>query len=195
MLAWAQVASGQDFLSSLVYDSTRTYSQGDSVIPSLDESDTIYTARKDVPVNTPPGDENTEYWATSSEYANDLANQNSDLPTDEPDDSIVDTEEVSNLGSNTVSDSSYSFGPQAILSLSGEGNTSKAQAFTIEPITGLSSTQTTNTDIFVGFVGSLDSGSGLESINPLEIEENQPGGALLENLIPLNWRGNRLPIN
>ena len=41
-------------------------------------------------------------------------------PSDVPDDSIVDTEEVLNLGSNTESLFSYSFGPQAMLSLSGE---------------------------------------------------------------------------
>ena len=164
MTAWAQVASGQ---IGVYYDSL-SYSAGDIVVLNGE----TYVASVAVEPGNPPG-EDSNYWQLLSGNVDEPNNP----PSDVPGDSIVDTEEVSNLGSNTESASNYSFGPQAILSLSGEGNTSKAQAFTvIEPITGLSATQTTNTDIFVGFVGSLDSGSGLESINPLEIEENQPGG-------------------
>jgi len=92
-----------DFLSSLVYDATKTYEEGDSVIPSVDLSDQIYTARKSVPLDTPPLDSsgeisNTDYWATSGDYTTELATQNSAALSDVPDDAIVDTQQVENLG-------------------------------------------------------------------------------------------------
>ncbi|MDA9120194.1 DUF5011 domain-containing protein [Opitutales bacterium] len=78
------------------------------------------------------------------------------------------------------SSSSYRFGPQAMLSLSGEGNTSNAKAFTVvESITGLSTTQTTYTEVHVGFLGALDAWSGLVALNPLEIAENKPAGSVV----------------
>jgi hypothetical protein len=91
-----------DFLSSLVYDSSKTYEEGDSVIPSIDLSDQIYTARKSVPLDTPPVNSageisNPDYWATSGDYTADLASQNSAQISDVPDDAIVDTSEVVNL--------------------------------------------------------------------------------------------------
>ena len=167
MLASVSVASGQ---IGVYYDSV-SYSAGDIVVWNGE----TYVASVAVEPGNPPG-EDSVYWQLLS---GDVGEPNNP-PSDEPDDSIVDTEEVSNLGSNTDPVSSYSFGPQATLSLSGEGSTSNASTFSvIEPISGLSTTQTTNTEIFVGFVGSLDAGSGLEAINPLEIEENQPAGSVV----------------
>ena len=90
-----------DFLSSLVYDPSKTYEEGDSVIPSEALAADIYTAKKSVPLNTPPfdsdGDRNDEYWLTTSEYTAFLASQNSAQISDVPDDAIVDTSEVVNL--------------------------------------------------------------------------------------------------
>jgi hypothetical protein len=95
-----------DFLSSLVYDATKTYDEGDSVIPSVDLSDQIYTARKSVPLDTPPVDSsgeisNEDYWATSGDYTTELATSNSAALSDVPDDAIVDTQQVENLGTPT----------------------------------------------------------------------------------------------
>ena len=91
-----------DFLSSLVYDSSKTYEEGDSVIPSEALAADIYTALKTVSGNKPPVTEageriNTDYWATTSEYTAFLASQNSAQISDVPDDAIVDTSEVVNL--------------------------------------------------------------------------------------------------
>jgi len=98
--------TGSDFLSSLVYDATKTYDEGDSVIPSVDLSDQIYTARKSVPIDTPPTDSsgeisNTDYWATSGDYTTELATSNSAALSDVPDEAIVDIEGVENLGTPT----------------------------------------------------------------------------------------------
>ena len=92
-----------DFLSSLVYDSSKTYEEGDSVIPSEALAADIYTALKTVSGNKPPVTEageriNTDYWATTSEYTAFLASQNSAQISDVPDDSIVNTDQVANLG-------------------------------------------------------------------------------------------------
>jgi hypothetical protein len=92
-----------DFLSSLVYDPSKTYEEGDSVIPSEALAADIYTALKTVSGNKPPVTEageriNTDYWATTSEYTAFLASQNSAQISDVPDDSIVDTGQVANLG-------------------------------------------------------------------------------------------------
>ncbi len=92
-----------DFLSSLVYDSSKTYEEGDSVIPSEALAADIYTALKTVSGNKPPVTEageriNTDYWATTSEYTAFLASQNSAQISDVPDDAIVDTTQVANLG-------------------------------------------------------------------------------------------------
>ena len=70
-----------DFLSSLVYDPSKTYEEGDSVIPSEALAADIYTAQNSVG-NKPPVTEageriNTDYWATTSEYTAFLASQNS----------------------------------------------------------------------------------------------------------------------
>ena len=58
---------------------------------------------KNVSGNKPPVTEageriNTDYWATTSEYTAFLASQNSAQISDVPDDSIVDTGQVANLG-------------------------------------------------------------------------------------------------
>jgi hypothetical protein len=92
-----------DFLSSLVYDPSKTYEEGDSVIPSEALAADIYTALKTVSGNKPPVTEageriNTDYWATTSEYTAFLASQNSAQISDVPDDSIVNTDQVANLG-------------------------------------------------------------------------------------------------
>ena len=106
-LTSASFVFGQtDFLSSLVYDATKTYEEGESVIPSVDLSDQIYTAKKSVPLDTPPVDSsgeisNEDYWATSGDYTSDLATENSAALSDVPDDAIVDTQQVENLGTPT----------------------------------------------------------------------------------------------
>ena len=106
-LTSASFVFGQtDFLSSLVYDATKTYEEGESVIPSVDLSDQIYTARKSVPLDTPPVDSsgeisNEDYWATSGDYTTELATSNSAALSDVPDDAIVDTQQVENLGTPT----------------------------------------------------------------------------------------------
>ena len=76
------------------------------MIPSVDLSDQIYTAKKSVPLDTPPVDSsgeisNEDYWATSGDYTSDLATENSAALSDVPDDAIVDTQQVENLGTPT----------------------------------------------------------------------------------------------
>ena len=166
---------GADSSPSLVYDASLSYSAGAVVVLESDPSE-IFIAAQTVPPNNPPSQE-SEYWNSSTEYTESLTSDTTTSLSDVPDDSI---DNIAPSDSSTDSSSNYAFGPQATLSLSGEGNTSNARNFAvIEPISGLSTTQTTNTEIFVGFVGTLAAGSGLEAINPLEIEENQPGGSVV----------------
>ena len=67
-----------------------------------------------------------------------------------------------------------------MLAQSGDGNTSTIRIFTAsEPIAGLSNTNTTQVSVYAGFIGSLNFPSGLVPLNPLEIEENLPGGSLV----------------
>ena len=113
-----------DFLSSLVYDATKTYEEGDSVIPSVDLSDQIYTARKSVPLDTPPVDSsgeisNSDYWATSGDYTTELATENSSALSDVPDDAIVDTQQVENLGTPTEDNQTPSNSPLVNISTNG----------------------------------------------------------------------------
>ena len=95
-----------DSLNSLIYDPSKTYEAEDTVISSLD-SPNIYTAKIAVPVNTPPENnssgerENTTYWANESEWTTVLQTENSVAISDVPDDAIVDTQQVENLGTPT----------------------------------------------------------------------------------------------
>ena len=85
------------------------------------------------------------------------------------------------------SSSNYSFGPQATLSLSGEGSTSNTTGFSVvEPISGSSITLTTKTEVIVGFLGAAGLGNTpptLSVIGNLEILENMPIGSVVGQLI------------
>ena len=85
------------------------------------------------------------------------------------------------------SSSNYSFGPQATLSMSGDGNTLNTTGFSVvEPISGSSITSTTNTEVIVGFLGAIGSGNTpptLSVIGKLEILENMPIGSVVGHLI------------
>ena len=63
---------GNAALTELEYDSSKTYSEGDAVIPSATVF-TLYTAKTTVPAgeNGPP---NTAYWQTAEEYSSELQN-------------------------------------------------------------------------------------------------------------------------
>ena len=111
MGAWAQVASGQ----IEVYYDCLSYCAVDIVVWNGE----TYIASVAVEPGNPPSD-NSNYWQLLSGDVEETNNP----PSDVPDDSIVDTEQVSNLDSTAESGSNYSFGPQAMLSRSGEGNSS-----------------------------------------------------------------------
>jgi hypothetical protein len=95
-----------DFLSSLVYDSSKTYEVGDSVIPSVALAADIYTALKTVSGNKPPVSEsgeriNADYWATTSKYTEILSEEYKAEIIDDPFDIVVDVTQVANLGTPT----------------------------------------------------------------------------------------------
>ncbi len=92
-------------LTSLVYDSSKTYEVEETVIPSL-SNPSIYTALKAVPVSTAPESDageriNTEYWANEEEFTAKLADENSAEISDVPDDEVVDTGTVEDLPAPT----------------------------------------------------------------------------------------------
>ena len=83
-------------LSDLVYDSSKSYSAGDAVIPSSTDF-TLYTAKITVPAgsNGPP---NSTYWLTAEEKSTELANTHADTVSTPPSSDSIDTSEISNLG-------------------------------------------------------------------------------------------------
>ena len=88
-------------LSDLVYDSSKSYSEGDAVIPSSSDF-TLYTAKITVPAgsNGPP---NSTYWLTAEEKSTELANTHSDTVSTPPSSDSIDTSEISNLGTPDTS--------------------------------------------------------------------------------------------
>ena len=90
-------------LSDLVYDSSKSYSEGDAVIPSSTDF-TLYTAKITVPAgsNGPP---NSTYWLTAEEKSTELANTHSDTVSTPPSSDSIDTSEISNLGTPDTSTS------------------------------------------------------------------------------------------
>ena len=89
-------------LSDLVYDSSKSYSEGDAVIPSSTDF-TLYTAKITVPAgsNGPP---NSTYWLTAEEKSTELANTHSDTVSTPPSSDSIDTSEISNLGTPDTGD-------------------------------------------------------------------------------------------
>ena len=91
-------------LSDLVYDSSKSYSEGDAVIPSSTDF-TLYTAKITVPAgsNGPP---NSTYWLTAEEKSTELANTHSDTVSTPPSSDSIDTSEISNLGTPDTNNTS-----------------------------------------------------------------------------------------
>ena len=92
---------GNAALTELVYDSSKTYSKGDAVIPSSTEF-TLYTAKTAVPAgqNGPP---NTAYWQTAEEYSTELQNTYSSTVSTPPSSDNINTSEIANLGTPDTS--------------------------------------------------------------------------------------------
>ena len=95
-----------DDILSLIYDPSQTYQEGKSVISSSELPNDIWTARQDVPQDTPPRGAdgeiiNENYWSTAEKYTTDLTNKNITVLSDVPDDTVVDTKQVENLGTPT----------------------------------------------------------------------------------------------
>jgi hypothetical protein len=86
-------------LTELEYDSSKTYSKGDAVIPSATEF-TLYTAKTSVPAgqNGPP---NTAYWQTAEQYSTELQSTHSGTVSTPPSSDNINTDEISNLGTPT----------------------------------------------------------------------------------------------
>lgn len=87
---------GNAALTELVYDSSKTYSKGDAVVPSATEF-TLYTAKTSVPAgqNGPP---NTAYWQTAEEYSTELQNTYSGTVSTPPSSDNINTGEIQSLG-------------------------------------------------------------------------------------------------
>jgi len=67
-----------EFLNDLFYDTTKSYSEGDSVVLEGDPSE-IFTALTDVPPGNPPAvGTQSQFWSSSDDYTNDLTSENSD---------------------------------------------------------------------------------------------------------------------
>jgi hypothetical protein len=83
-------------LTELEYDSSKTYSKGDAVIPSATEF-TLYTAKTSVPAgqNGPP---NTAYWQTAEEYSTELQSTHSGTVSTPPSSDNINTNEIDDLG-------------------------------------------------------------------------------------------------
>lgn len=64
--------TGQDFWSQLLYDSSKSYSAGDAVILSPNDSE-IYTATQDVTGIPPDSANGSNYWNTSTETTTSLS--------------------------------------------------------------------------------------------------------------------------
>ena len=83
-------------LTELEYDSSKTYSKGDAVIPSATEF-TLYTAKTSVPAgqNGPP---NTAYWQTAEQYSTELQSTHSGTVSTPPSSDNINTNEIDDLG-------------------------------------------------------------------------------------------------
>ncbi len=67
-----------EFLNDLFYDTSKSYSVGDSVVLESDPSE-IFTALIDVPPGNPPAvGTQSQYWSSSDDYTSDLTSNNSD---------------------------------------------------------------------------------------------------------------------
>ena len=109
---------GNAALTELVYDSSKTYSKGDAVIPSATEF-TLYTAKTSVPAgeNGPP---NTAYWQTAEEYSTELQNTYSGTVSTPPSSDNINTDEIQSLG--TPDDIDGSSGTSSVAGdLNGDG--------------------------------------------------------------------------
>jgi hypothetical protein len=86
-------------LTELVYDSSKTYNKGDSVIPSATDTE-LYTAKTTVPAgqNGPP---NTAYWQTAEDHSKDLQETHSDIISTPPSSDNINRDEIDNLGTPT----------------------------------------------------------------------------------------------
>ena len=82
--------------TELVYDSSKTYSKGSSVVPSRTVSE-LYTAKTTVPPgqNGPP---NTAYWQTAEEYSSELQNTYSGTVSSPPSSDNINPNEITTLG-------------------------------------------------------------------------------------------------
>ena len=85
----------------------------------------------------------------------------------------------------------YSFGPQEMLSLSGEGNSSHYTTFSVvEPITGLSTSDDNRTEVYAGFLGAVGGSNAQPSIlaiSSLAVHENKPVGTLVGEFNATNF--------
>jgi hypothetical protein len=121
---------GNAALTELVYDSSKTYSKGDAVIPSSTEF-TLYTAKTTVPAgeNGPP---NTAYWQTAEEYSTELQNTYSGTVSTPPSSDNINTGEISNLGTpdtNTPSSQNAKIVSVNVRGTIGEGNDKRIMGF------------------------------------------------------------------
>ena len=96
LLFFAQFTLANSAITELVYDSSKTYSGGDAVIPSSSDF-TLYTAKTTVPAgqNGPP---NTSYWGTAEDYSTELQDTYTSTVSTPPSSENINTSEVSNLG-------------------------------------------------------------------------------------------------
>ena len=97
-------------LTDLVYDSSKSYSAGDAVIPTSSDF-TLYTAKITVPAgsNGPP---NSTYWQTAEDYSTQLQSTYSSTVSTPPSSANINTSEIANLG--TPSSTSGAIGQVAI---------------------------------------------------------------------------------
>ena len=97
LLFSVQITLANSALTEMVYDSSKTYSKGDAVIPSVTEF-TLYTAKTSVPAgqNGPP---NSTYWQTAEEYSTELQNTYSDTVSTPPSSGNISTSDISDLDS------------------------------------------------------------------------------------------------
>ena len=88
-------------LTDLVYDSSKSYSAGDAVIPTSSDF-TLYTAKITVPAgsNGPP---NSTYWQTAEDYSTQLQSTYSSTVSTPPSSANINTSEIANLGTPTDS--------------------------------------------------------------------------------------------
>jgi hypothetical protein len=83
-------------LSSLYYDSSKSYLKGEEVLLESDPSE-IYTSKVDVPAGFPPP--NSTYWSTSTEHVGDLTSTYSNDLANPPSSDNIEDVNVSDIGS------------------------------------------------------------------------------------------------